>query len=571
MAAVCVVQCMVRPLLADNAFVNRLLARGTRSAAFDELNRMDAGQRRNLVTPLLAELDLETDPNIIRDVTFALGELKEDGQAAVPALIQRAHDSDRAKRNGSLMALSKISPQSEEIITLFKESMKSDDWTTRLSGAVGLAAAAPAYGSVKALAQGLKDPDPQVRVPVAGMFGNLKDKSTDAVPELVAALGDNDANVQNLASVALGQQGAGAVPDLIRILKEGPLSSRRWAAVALTRIGSPARDAVPALVDSLDKGDDALTDQALVALAKAGPIGPEYIPKIIQVVSAKKRQIQFLGPIGPGLLPTLTSFLKDPDPSVRSQAAFAIAQMGSSAGSAVPSLINDLSSTDNSVRLQAINALGEIGSPGASEAISPLKGLLTDTDPVVRVAASGALAKLDPQSPEGMPKLIVALESGDYPARYEAVTALMHMGPAAKPAEDALLHTLQAPEEVVRKSAMIALSNIGPESTSLMLQALQDKNEDVRFMAASLLGAAHDNSHEVIQALAKALTDPSPVVRNMATSTLEKIDTPEAREALKHPWRKKNSPIWIIVLWTFIIGSVLIFVLNRQSNARNNK
>jgi len=55
----------------------------------------------------------------------------------------------------------------------------------------------------------------------------------------------------------------------------------------------------------------------------------------------------------------LTSFLKDPDPQVRQQAAFAIAQMGSPASSAVPSLMNELQSTDSEVRYQAARALGE--------------------------------------------------------------------------------------------------------------------------------------------------------------------------------------------------------------------
>jgi len=87
---------------------------------------------------------------------------------------------------------------------------------------------------------------------------------------------------------------------------------------------------------------------------------------------------------------------------------------------------------------------------------------------------------------------------------------------------------------------MIALSNLGPESTALMVQALQDTHDDVRFMAVSGLGAATGIAQKIVR-LAKVVTDPSPNVPRFGNVIVKNVDTPEAREALKNPWRRKET------------------------------
>jgi HEAT repeat protein len=74
----------------------------------------------------------------------------------------------------------------------------------------------------------------------------------DAVPALVAALSDHDAEVRAYACRALsvmGERASPAVPSLIERLSDSDENVRRSAARALGQIGPNARAAIPALIE----------------------------------------------------------------------------------------------------------------------------------------------------------------------------------------------------------------------------------------------------------------------------------------------------------------------------------
>lgn len=84
-----------------------------------------------------------------------------------------------------------------------------------------------------------------------------------------------------------------------------------------------------------------------------------------------------LARIGDPAVPALIETLRDPDPSIRAQAAKAFARMGPKAAPAVPELILALNDDEREVRQGAARALGQIG-PGAEEAVPALIKALKD-------------------------------------------------------------------------------------------------------------------------------------------------------------------------------------------------
>jgi HEAT repeat protein len=75
-----------------------------------------------------------------------------------------------------------------------------------------------------------------------------------AMPALIAALQDNDANVRGWSAQAIGDIGpdaASSVPDLITLLSNADEGSRNSACIALRNIGSAAKQALPALRKAL--------------------------------------------------------------------------------------------------------------------------------------------------------------------------------------------------------------------------------------------------------------------------------------------------------------------------------
>jgi len=117
---------------------------------------------------------------------------------------------------------------------------------------------------VLALSRGLQDDDVHLRknaaLALSALAGGWYDRSwarldiSPALPALVVALQDSEANVRGWSAQAIGEMGAdakGAVPDLITLLSNPDEGSRNSACIALRGIGPGAKPALPALKKSL--------------------------------------------------------------------------------------------------------------------------------------------------------------------------------------------------------------------------------------------------------------------------------------------------------------------------------
>ncbi len=132
-------------------------------------------------------------------------------------------------------------------------------------------------GEASSVALALTDPDPQVRAAAAWALSQMGAKAAAAVPALGQALSDSSPRVRSLAAVALeamGSTAAPALPELVRALHDPVDYVRVPAADALGAMGPAARAAVSPLVERLRVKDEQVMVLRSVATA-LGNIGPD--------------------------------------------------------------------------------------------------------------------------------------------------------------------------------------------------------------------------------------------------------------------------------------------------------
>jgi HEAT repeat protein len=130
-----------------------------------------------------------------------------------------------------------------------------------------------------------------------------------------------------------------------------------------------------------------------------------------------------------------------------------------------------------------------------------------------------------------VPRLTTIVREADPGTRYMAAIALSRIGDEAESASDTLLETLRDDDMFLRAAVTGALISIGQPAVSGLIQALFDDNKAVRRASAKALGKIGDEN--AVSPLAVALKDTDKGVRKFAREALQRIDTPQAREALK--------------------------------------
>lgn len=201
--------------------------------------------------------------------------------------------------------------------------------------------------------------------------------------------------------------------------------------------------------------------------------------------------------------------------------AMALAEIGLPA---VEPLISMLAHTNADVRADAARALGKIGDP---RAVEPLIAVLHDLDDPARFDAAYALAFI--MDPRAIDPLIMAHEQNMAEVReddkyissdlFSAQDALEIIGILAV---EQLIAVLQTGNEDMRKMAAHVLGEVGDlRAVSPLINALSDIDESVRAEAAEALGTLQDP--QAIQPLNLAMQDAYTRVRKTARAALERI------------------------------------------------
>ena len=188
-------------------------------------------------------------------------------------------------------------------------------------------------------------------------------------------LGSTNENVRNAAFTIVEECGAAAVPALIEALKDDDADVRSSAADVLGNIGAEAKAAVPALIEALKDDDADVRSSTAYALGNIGAEAKAAVPALVEA-------------------------LEDDDADVRSGAAYALGNIGAEAKAAVPALVEALKDDDADVRSSTAYALGKIGyaldkiGADTKAVASALIEALKDDDADVRSSAADVLAAL---------------------------------------------------------------------------------------------------------------------------------------------------------------------------------
>jgi HEAT repeat protein len=189
--------------------------------------------------------------------------------------------------------------------------------------------------------------------------------------------------------------------------------------------------------------------------------------------------------------------LKDPDWVVRREAVITLGEMGDER--CVEPLVRALRDGDWQVREAAVEALGAVGSPAVEALIKQLR----DWD--IRKAAIGALGKIKDE--RVLAPLITQLRNDEF--FEDATRALVELG---EPAVERLVEALRDKDENVRKQSVIALGRIkATTAIDPLVEMLKDKDWFVRLTAAAALEQIGDERGR--DAIKPLLQDPDMVVK----------------------------------------------------------
>jgi HEAT repeat protein len=224
-------------------------------------------------------------------VAATLGRIGPDARAAVPALIEAAKGKDRA----AIEALGQIGPDAAAAVPVLTELLKDSRLQfyaapalARIGGAGATALVAAlrdkdaryaarealgrgGRGVVAALAAGIGDADPEIRTAVLQILSEIGPLAAGAAPALLKSVeAGDDASRQVLE--ALGQMGAAAIPALNDGLTNPSAKVRMVAVQGLMRLGSAGKPALPALRRIVrGDSDEAVKNAAADALRAIGP------------------------------------------------------------------------------------------------------------------------------------------------------------------------------------------------------------------------------------------------------------------------------------------------------------
>ena len=520
-------------------------------------------------TPSLLERlnDPAESTNVRHAAAQSLGKLGD--QAVTPALVAAAEQGDFWVRYAAVEALGRIGDPAavESLLRLMQDDAWMRPAIVEALGAIGH------VGAVQALAAVLNDANPTVRtaslealtkiviepghaqapnpstldefrrvIPLEPVRRELNEcpmpgcvyaahllgwlKHPEALPDLIAALGQEEETLRHAALEAILRYGAAALPSLVEALSHSQAHVREHAAELLGMLGDAAL--VPELLAHVHDADLAVRLAILHALGSLG--GEPAYAGLLQALKDPATRDAALGILGQARGPRLAgnlkhylqNFLYEGEPDMRAAAAQALSLFGDEV--AVSILLNAIRQPDLTMRRLAAEALARVR---GSRSVNTLIEALGDRDWLVRQSAVEALGGI----PDGraVAALLTLAHDPEWRVRQALVMALRRVGDSR--IFDPLQDLAHDSDRWIRRVVMEQCAMLDDRrAIEILLGGLHDDEPSVRRTALRVLGQRRDPSAAIF--VAEHLTDPQPEIRVAVVHALAQMDLGLALERL---------------------------------------
>ncbi|MFN0199526.1 MAG: HEAT repeat domain-containing protein [Planctomycetaceae bacterium] len=248
--------------------------------------------------------------------------------------------------------------------------------------------------AVPQLETATKDSDNRVRQSaLSGLYIVAPDVG---LPVLLAAINDPDVEIRKNVVQALSMGRAESDP----IQQSTPYLE----AAGINRL-IPA-EAAPALIAALDDENEFVRKYAVVALSKLGTHAEPALPRIkeLMVTEPSNELGQAFVGIGPAAIETLKELMEHKNPNVKPRARVAMSLLARKHPAALAVMIDGLSSPSWESRYHLVVALGQLG-PLAKAAIPEIRKMANDPSPEMRQMVADAIQRIEAeeQEPDGIP------------------------------------------------------------------------------------------------------------------------------------------------------------------------
>ncbi len=283
------------------------------------------------------------DPLVRARAAVILGRIHGEPSVSIPALLAALHDTDAQVVGDAAGAFNAFGEAAAPAVPRLVELIESDDIVIQRKAFWGLRSTRLTEAALPALLRQLNHPEPEIRCEALGCIGRVGAGAEATLDRLVAALKDEDGSVRDSAAAAIGDLGPGAaraVSALIEALGDRRNGDRlpTFAIRALGAIGPPAIGAIPAMLQTLDGGDDYRVSDVVSAISRMGGPGAQQraLPHLVEQLRSGKRSAQMavskcLGAMGPAArsaVPALEAMIASGvDGSVRAAAEAALAKI----------------------------------------------------------------------------------------------------------------------------------------------------------------------------------------------------------------------------------------------------
>lgn len=375
----------------------------------------------------------------------------------------------------------------------------------------------------------LSDPAPFVRARIAQALGQFN--QPEVVERLVRALGDPAWWVRMRSVEALEQVGAQAEGPLLLALDDADPEIRIRAAVALERLGVPAR-----LIAAIERGENAA--EATETLGRFGNAGArELLAEGLAHPGASVRAAMIEAIRRAGRRDLAAELVqvsrRDADPALRASAFDVLRALGVPEG--IASALEHLNDADQRVRTAAMLLVGQLGGPELAEQIRPRT---SDLDPAVRAATATALGLTQAQgAAEDFMRLLK-----DPDATVRAAAARGAADANARGTRATLLGLLTDTDLTVQRETVLALGRLGDASVAVtLLKHLGGAGPELRGAIATAVTRL-DLSQ--VPALLDRLIEAGDHESKLAViRTVAQLRTPSAPSVLGVLWRDPDAAV----------------------------